>query len=298
MSSQNNLPRSESVYGALKPEIMRSFNQAASSYDNAALLQNVIGERLLERLDLVKIDPKTILDLGSATGVYSTALQKRYKSASVIGADIAWNMGAYALKQRKWFAKQRYICADAEALPFKDKSFDLVFSNLMLYWVNDPDKLFYEMQRILKPGGLIVFTTFGPDTLKEMRQSWAEVDNQVHVNRFMDMHDVGDSLSKSGFEGVVMDNENITLNYDQLADLHQDLKKLGEVNINNGRHTGLMGKARWKSYLDAYQQFTTAEGELPASWEVIYGHAWSTDKMVPLSTNNADFLGDIKITAL
>jgi malonyl-CoA O-methyltransferase len=298
MSPQSRSPRPKSVYGALKTEIIRSFNKAASSYDNSALLQNVIGERLLERLDLVKIDPEAILDLGSATGVYSTALQKRYKSASVIGADLAWNMSSYALKQRKWFAKQRYICADGESLPFKDKSFDLVFSNLMLYWVNDPDKLFSEMQRILKPGGLIVFTTFGPDTLKEMRQSWELVDNLVHVNRFMDMHDVGDSLTKSGFEGVVMDNENITVNYDQLADLHQDLKKLGEVNINFGRHLGLMGKARWNSYLDAYEKLTTTEGEFPASWEVIYGHAWSTDRIIPLNTKNSEFFSDIKIKTL
>jgi len=298
MSSQNNSAVSDPVYGAKKSELVRTFNQSVSSYDKAALLQNIIGERLLERLDLVKIDPKTILDLGSATGVYSAFLQKRYKSASVIGADISWKMSAHALKQRKWFAKQRFICADGESLPFKDKSFDLVFSNLMLYWVTDPDELFSEMQRILAPGGLIVFTTLGPDTLKEMRQSWANVDQLVHVNRFMDMHDVGDSLTKSGFEGVVMDNENITLNYEQLADLHSDLKNLGEVNLNPGRHGGLTGKVRWNRYLKAYQQHTTPEGEYPASWEVVYGHAWATDKIIPKTTKNGDFFSDIKITTL
>ncbi|PCJ45135.1 MAG: malonyl-[acyl-carrier protein] O-methyltransferase BioC [Gammaproteobacteria bacterium] len=298
MSPQNTQQSSDSAFGPSKSDIVRSLNAVVSSYDGAALLQNIVGERLIERLDLVKIQPNSIIDLGSATGVYTGLLQKRYNTASVLGVDIAWKMAAQAFKQRKWFAKQRYVCADGEYLPFADNSIDLVFSNLMLHWLDNPDYLFSEMQRVIAPGGLMMFTTFGPDTLKEMRHSWAQVDKQIHVNRFMDMHDLGDSLTKSGFEGAVMDNETITMNYDDLTDLHSDLKATGEANLNPGRHRSLTGKVRWNRYLAAYQQLRNSVGEYPASWEVIYGHAWATDKIVANTGKNVGFLGNIKINTL
>ena len=196
----------------------------------------------------------------------------------MLGVDLAWQMNAFANKQRKWLSKERYVCADAESLPFPDNSVDLVFSNLMLQWVINPDQLFQELQRVLVPGGLVMFTGFGPDTLKEMRHSWQQVDDRVHVNRFIDMHDIGDSLTNSGFSGAVMDTETITMTYETLDELHQDLRALGEVNINSGRNRNMTGKDLWRSYLQAYEQFRNNQGEYPASWEITYGHAWATEQ--------------------
>ncbi len=262
-----------------KADIAKSFNRSVKSYDNCAVIQNIVGERLSERLDLVIIEPEIIIDIGSGTGNFVRELQQRYKKKKVIGIDIADKMSAFANKQRKWLSKERYICADAEALPFTDNSVDLVFSNLMIQWLPNPDQFFEDVQRVLKPGGLLMFTSFGPDTLKEIRQSWGQVDDKIHVNRFIDMHDIGDSLTSSGFAGIVMDTETITMTYESLNDLHQDLKGLGEINLNAGRAHSLMGKMLWNKYLQAYEQFRSSNGDYPATWEIAYGHAWATDKM-------------------
>ena len=266
-------------YHISKTAIAKSFNSAANSYDASAVLQKIVGDRLFERLDLVKIEPELILDLGSGTGFFSRQLQQRYKRKKILGIDLALQMSIIANRQRKWLAKERYVCADAEHLPLADNSVDLVFSNLMLQWVLNPDQLFAEIQRVLVPGGLLMFTSFGPDTLKEMRQSWSQVDNRVHVNRFLDMHDIGDSLTNNGFAGTVMDSETITMTYQHLTELHQDLRGLGEVNMNSGRNHSLTGKAQWKNYLQAYEQARNSQGDYPASWEIAYGHAWATEKM-------------------
>ena len=266
-------------YNFSKTAIAKSFNGAVKSYDASAVVHNIVGDRLIERLDLVKIEPELIIDLGSGTGTYSRQLQQRYKKKKMLGIDLALQMSIHANRQRKWLAKERYVCADAEYLPLADNSVDLVFSNLMLHWVINPDQLFQEIQRVLVPGGLLMFTSFGPDTLKEMRQSWAQVDNNVHVNRFLDMHDIGDSLSNSGFAGIVMDSETITMTYEKLSELHQDLKNIGEVNINTGRNPYLTGKDRWNNYLRVYEQFRNNQGDYLASYEIAYGHAWATEKM-------------------
>ncbi|MCP4413674.1 MAG: malonyl-ACP O-methyltransferase BioC [Gammaproteobacteria bacterium] len=265
----------------LKSAIARSFNRAALSYDNSAVLQNVVGERLFERLDLVLVEPERVLDLGSGTGVFSRQLQGRYKKKKVLGIDLAWQMSAFANRQKKWSDRGRYICADAEYLPLADHSVDLVFSNLMLQWLPDPDRVFKEVQRVLVPGGLLMFSCFGPDTLKEMRQSWAQVDNNIHVNQFMDMHDIGDSLTNAAFSGVVMDNESISMEYESLDLLHQDLRDIGETNINVERIKGLTSKGHWREYLQAYKQFKNEQGEYMVSWEITYGHAWATE-MAPI----------------
>ena len=287
--------KDEQLYGANKQSIRRAINRHAASYDNAAVLQNIVGERLFERLELVKIKPKLILDLGCSTGNLTRQLQQRYKKAKVLGIDISDNMCRYSQQQKKWLAKERYLCADAEKLPLADNSVELVFSNLMLQWLDNPDRLFQEIQRVLVPGGLIMFTTYGPDTLKEMRQSWATIDQGIHVNRFIDMHDIGDSLTKNGFNGAVMDNEVITMTYDSIDDLHQDIKDIGEANLNKGRNKSLMKKSLWSGYIDAYQQYKTADGDIPASWEIAYGHAWANESNTSSLSSEVGFSGAIKV---
>jgi len=272
-------------YDFTKAAVARNFDRAAKSYDGSAMLHNIVGERLFERLDLVKIAPELILDLGSGTGHFARQLQKRYKKKKVLGLDLSKEMSLFANKQRKWLSRERYACADAEALPLADNSVDLVFSNLMIQWLHNPDQLFREVQRILVPGGLLMFTSFGPDTLKEMRQSWYQVDKNVHVNRFIDMHDIGDSLTNSGFAGTVMDNEAITMTYEKLSDLHSDLRGMGENNINSGRNQGMTGKELWNNYLQAYKKYCNGQGDYPATWEITYGHAWATEKVPARKTD-------------
>ncbi|RLA04928.1 MAG: malonyl-[acyl-carrier protein] O-methyltransferase BioC [Gammaproteobacteria bacterium] len=282
------MDNSNQNYTFSKRVLANSFNRAANSYDSSAILQNEVGSRLIERLELVKIEPQRIVDLGSGTGIFTAQLQAQYKKAKLLGIDLAWQMSALAKSKNRWLSKQRFICADAESLPLADNSVELVFSNLMLHWISNPDRLFREIHRVLVPGGLLMFTGFGPDTLKEMRQSWLQVDDNVHVNRFLDMHDVGDSLTNNGFEGAVMDNETITMTYENISQLHQDLHNLGEVNRNSGRNPCLTGKSRWNDYLQAYQQHRTSEGLFPASWEVVYGHAWARQDLLPTQKSGHD----------
>jgi len=171
-------------------------------------------------------------------------------------------------------SRYQFVYADAEQLPFRDASVDLIFSNLTIQWWQDLIGLFHEFRRILKPGGLLLFTTFGPDTLKELRESWSQVSDKVHVNQFVDMHDIGDALYNVQIENPVMDSERIVINYQSVKDILLDLKTLGAHNQNSGRERALTGKTRLKSMYQAYEQFYTETG-YPLTYEVLYGHAWN-----------------------
>ena len=257
-----------------KLQARRAFNRAATTYDAVAELQYEIGDRLIERLDYVRLQPARILDLGAGTGFFSAALLKRYRKADIVALDVAENMLRQVQGRGGWFRKPRCVCADAETLPFADDSFQLIFSNLMLQWSVDLEKTFQELRRVLAPGGLLMFTTFGPDTLMELRASWEKVDGFTHVNSFIDMHDVGDSLVNTRWAEPVMDSERITVTYRQLDRLMQDLKQIGAHNVTRGRPAGLTGRRRMQQLADAYEHFRE-NGVLPASYEVVYGHAWS-----------------------
>jgi malonyl-CoA O-methyltransferase len=257
-----------------KQQARRAFNKAAANYDAVAELQNEIGDRLIERLDYVRLQPARILDLGAGTGFFSSALLKRYRKADVVALDIAENMLQQVRSRGSWFRKPRCVCADGESLPFADDSFNLIFSNLMLQWCIDLEATLAELRRVLAPGGLLMFTTFGPDTLMELRASWEAVDGFTHVNSFVDMHDVGDSLMNTRWAEPVMDSERITVTYRELSTLMQDLKQIGAHNVTLGRARGLTGRQRMRQLAAAYEQFRE-EDVLPASYEVVYGHAWS-----------------------
>ena len=257
-----------------KRQARLAFERAALTYDEAAALQREIGQRLIERLQLIRLQPVAILDLGAGTGTFSKALLQRYRKADVIALDVALNMLRHTQRRGSWFRKPRCVCSDAERLPFADDSFDFIFSNLMLQWCMDLDSVFTELRRVLAPGGLLMFTTLGPDTLKELRASWEAVDGYTHVNSFIDMHDVGDALMNTHWAEPVMDAERITVTYREVRTLMQDLKHLGAHNVTVGRPRGLTGKQRWQQVAGAYEQFRV-DGVLPASYEVVYGHAWS-----------------------
>ncbi len=256
-----------------KRDVRSSFERAAADYDRVAVLQREVGERLLERLGVIKLDPQRVLDLGAGTGYISRALMKQYRGARVVALDIASPMLIQARRQCGWWRRPGFVCGDIERLPFADRSVELILSNLALQWCNGLDAAFAEFRRVLKPGGALLFTSFGPDTLRELRASWAAVDGYNHVNSFLDMHDVGDALMRAGLADPVMDVEQITLTYNEVNGLMQDLKTLGAHNVTAGRPRGLMGKGRWLHMCETYEQYRH-QGILPATYEVIYGHAW------------------------
>lgn len=263
-------------FGIDKQGVRSSFERAASEYDRVAVLQREVGDRLLDRLELIKLEPGCILDLGAGTGYISRSLIKHYRGARVVALDIAPAMLLQVRRQSGWWRRPGLVCGDIERLPFADRSVELILSNLTLQWCNDLDATFAEFRRVLKPGGALLFTTFGPDTLRELRASWSGVDDYSHVNSFLDMHDVGDALVRAGLADPVLDVERFRLTYAEVRGLVQDLKTLGAHNVTAGRPRGLTGRGRWQHMRKAYEQYRN-EGVLPATYEVIYGHAWVTE---------------------
>lgn len=273
--------------------IRRSFERAAATCDAAAVLQREVGARMAERLGVIRLEPATILDAGCGTGEALGELATRFPGARLIGLDLAWNMvgtaraktapagtGTRSLLTRllggsgvaRSVAPQ-FLCADIAALPLAAVSVDLVWSNLALQWIDEPGVAFAEFRRVLAVGGLLSFTTFGPDTLRELRAAFATVDHATHISRFIDMHDLGDMLVHAGFADPVMDMETLTLTYADANALMRELKALGAHNATSARPRGLMGRDRWRRMLAALERFRR-DGRLPASFEVIYGHAW------------------------
>ena len=261
-------------------QVRRNFARAAAGYDDVAVLQREIGSRMLERLDYVKIAPQRVLDLGCGTGASLTALATRYPKAQVLGADFCEAMLAAARAQRSrlhWllpFMRKRQaalLAADAQALPFKSGTFDLLWSNLMLHWLDDPLPVLREMLRALDVGGLVMFSTFGPDTLKELRACFS--DGGAHTQRFADMHDYGDMLVECGFSDPVMDAEVLTVTYASFDDLLRDLRRGGASCAMADRRRSLAGRSAWQAARAAYEQLRH-DGRLPATVEVVYGHAW------------------------
>lgn len=266
--------------GIDKSATRRSFERAAASYDAAAVLQREIGARLLERLEYIRLQPKTVLDLGCGTGGALDDLCQRYRGAQVIGLDFATPMLARARQRGAWRHRPHPLCADIDHLPLADDSVDLVFSNASLQWSNDLGGCFAELYRILRPNGLLLFTTFGPDTLMELRHAWAEADGGAHVSRFIDMHDIGDMLVRARFADPVMDCERLTLTYAEVRDLMADMKALGTQNRLHNRTRALTGPARLKRMQAAYARLRI-DGRLPSTWEVIYGQAWMAPHKAP-----------------
>jgi len=253
--------------------VRRSFGRSAREYDAAALLQARVRDELLERLDLVRLEPAVVLDMGAGTGHAAAALKRRYRASQVVALDLAEGMLREAGRRQTLLRRFRRVCGHAAALPLRDASVDLVFSNLMLQWCDDPDAVFRECRRVLRPGGLLTFTTFGPDTLVELRRAWASADGYTHVNRFVDMHDLGDAMVRAGLAEPVMDVERYSLTYAEVRDLMRDLKAIGAQNATAARPRGLTGRGRLRAVEQAYERHRE-EGVLPATYEAIFGQAW------------------------
>lgn len=276
----------QDAYWIDKARVRASFERAAHTYDAAAILQKSVREEMLERLDLVSLNPQAILDAGCGTGHGSFALHKRFPQAHIISLDLAMGMLQQTYAQQptlqRWMAqltgKKNLVCADIEALPLADNSVDMVWSNLAIQWCNDLDQAFAEIKRVLKPNGLLMFSTFGPDTLKELRIASAENDAMTHVSRFIDMHDIGDAMTRAGFNAPVLDVEHFTLTYGDAKSVMRDLKSIGAHNATAGRARGLVGKGFFAQLAARYEQFRQQDGKLPATFEVVYGHAWAPEQ--------------------
>jgi malonyl-CoA O-methyltransferase len=278
-----------------KRQVRRSFEHAASTYDHAAVLQREVATRALERLELVRINPSVIVDAGCGSGFALPSLHQRYPRATLVALDIAFAMLQKSRARipgwKRWsgLSKAVFVCGDNETLPLQAACAEMLWSNLSFHWANDLAALFAECRRILTPGGLLMFTTFGPDTLKELRRAWA-VDSNTHVNRFIDMHDIGDMMVAAGFSDPVMDMEYLTLTYNDIRALMRELKAVGAHNVAVGRSRGLTGKHSFQHIEMRYESLRQS-GRLPATFEVIYGHAW---KPAPRLTPEGRQIIDIK----
>ncbi len=253
--------------------VRRAFSLAAKTYSDAAALQREVNERLFERLDLLKIAPEAVLDAGAGIGFGYRSLLKRYKKAHIVALDFALPMLRELRGQSQFWRRPSCVCADIAALPFADNSFDLLYSSLALQWCEDLSPVFSEALRVLKPGGALLFSSLGPDTLYELRQSWAAVDQMPHVNVFLDMHLVGDAMLQAGLQDPVVDVERLVLTYKAPLDLLRELKHLGAQSVP-GRANRLTGKRRLGAMQEAYAAHRTEQGLYPATYEVIYGLAW------------------------
>lgn len=269
-----NTQRRDALNPALdKRRVRAAFERAAATYDRAAVLQRRVADELVERLEIVHLDPARILDVGCGTGHALAALERRFRGAEVIGLDIAQAMLRRVPRRGRWLRRRPLVAADAEALPLPSSSVELLFSNMVLQWC-DAERAMSEFVRVLRPGGLLVFSSVGPDTLFELRESWAEADGSIHVHPFADMHDVGDALLRAGFEAPVMDVERFTLTYPDVRGLLADLRALGVQNADNERRAALTGRARFRRFESAYESRRDADGRIPATYEIVYGHAW------------------------
>jgi malonyl-CoA O-methyltransferase len=259
--------------------VRRSFNKARHSFDEAAVLHREVRTRALERLQLLRKDPEVIVDLGAGTGHGSAWLKAHYPRAQVIAIDSAVGMLQESERQRGGWRRLlgrsfSRVGGDASALPLGNATVDWVFSNLMLPWCGSIEPVLAEVRRVLKPAGVFAFSSFGPDTLGELREAW-QADGNQHVHPFIDMHNLGDALVHAGFAEPVLDIERFTLTYADIKSLFKDLRAVGSCNALQHRSRGLIGRTKFDRMTAAYELQRSAN-KLPATYEVVYGQAWQS----------------------
>jgi malonyl-CoA O-methyltransferase len=258
-----------------KSIISNNFGQSANTYDQSAVLQQTVALSLIERLKLLNITPQNILDLGSGTGYLSQQLKFLYPTATIIQLDIATKMISFT-KKNKSFENTHFVCGDAEKLPFPESCFDLIISNFVFHWFLEPQNVLVQIHRALKSSGIWLFSTLGPDTLKELKMAFATIDSASHTNHFLDMHDIGDLLAATHFQNPVIDMEMLTLTYSSLEKLHQDLKLTGSYTVLRDRPLGLKTQRFREKLFSAYEVYRDHQQLLPASFEIIYGQAFGS----------------------
>ncbi|MDQ3206139.1 MAG: malonyl-ACP O-methyltransferase BioC [Pseudomonadota bacterium] len=289
-------------------QVRRSFSRAAPGYDGAAALQREAGARLMESLDyyddpaLGRPAPQVLLDVGCGPGHASAAMQERWPKAQVVALDLALPMLQQARRNHlgrpkatgflpAFLSSPRRpapVCADARTLPLREASVDVLFSNLCLQWVEDLPAVFAGFRRVLKPGGLMLLSTFGPATLHELRAAFSQADASPHVSLFPDIGQFGDALIAAGFKNPVLDRDEFVIGHEDLAGLMRELRALGATNAMVDRRRSLTGRARFTRAAQAYEAARSDRGTLPATWEVIYAQAWGPEPGVPIRVGGFD----------
>ncbi len=256
-----------------RQHIRRRFERAAATFDESDFVHTVTRDGLLARLAPLLMEARTVIDLGAATGAANRALEKRFKGASVISIDLAHGMLRKAREKRSWLSKAAFAQASADALPFPNESIDVIFSNLLLPWADDPALIFSEIARVLRKGGVFAFATLGPDSLQEIGRAWASIDDNAHVNRFPDMHNLGDGLVNAGLRDPVLDVDRLSVSYTNSARLFADLTAVGARNALNQRTHSLTGKQHYGAMVAALDEMAV-DGNLSLDLELVFGHCW------------------------
>jgi malonyl-CoA O-methyltransferase len=257
--------------------VRRGFERASQTYAGAATLQAESRQELLARLDFFPLQPTTVVDLGAGLGEGGEALRQRFPDARIIEVDLARAMLSERRRGWRFWRRRQAVCADVRQLPLPDGCVDLAFSNLMLQWCDEPALAFAEIARVLKPGGLLLASTFGPLTLQELRAAWAGVDDRPHVSDFPDLPQLATALGATGFQEPVLDRDLRTEHHRELAGIMRELRDLGARNAARDRRRALTGPARWRRMVAGYEQVRTSGG-LPVTWELIYMAAFAGDR--------------------
>jgi len=252
--------------------IRRRFERAATSFDQADFVHAATRQGLLSRLAPLLVDAGTVVDLGAATGAANRSLSKRFKGAHLISIDLAHNMLGRARSKKSWLSKSSFAQADAGALPLANASVDVVFANMLLPWFDDPGPVFSEVARVLRKGGVFAFATLGPDSLQEIRRAWQRVENSLHVNRFPDMHNLGDGLVNAGLSDPVLDVDRLSVSYESSARLFDDLTAVGGRNSLDQRTRGLTSRKRFA----AMKKGLGGQTGITLDLELVYGHCWGS----------------------
>jgi malonyl-CoA O-methyltransferase len=269
-------------------DVRRRFDGAAAQFDSVDFVHATTREGLLNRLAPMVIEPRTILDLGAATGTATRVLARRFRRARVVALDLSHNMLEQTRKKQGWLSRTSTVQADAAALPFADQSFDIVFANLLLPWVGNPARTFAEVSRVLVEDGLFLFATLGPDSLSEIRRAWASVDSGIHVNLFPDMHDIGDAAVHAGLRDPILDVDRLTITYRDASSLFRELTTMGARNSLLRRDRSLLAAKRVTAMTAALDSLRDG-GPLTLELEFVFGHCWGS------GPRSAD--GEVRIAA-
>tara|TARA_B100000787_G_scaffold150662_1_gene123337 strand:+ start:259 stop:1059 length:801 start_codon:yes stop_codon:yes gene_type:complete len=254
------------------------FDRHAKTYDQYSSLQNKISDNLFKKLDLIELKPNLILDLGCGTGRNGRIMKEKYKNIKIINYDFSVNMLLEAKKKQYKILdnKSDFVCGDIEELSFSENTFDVIWSTSSLQWCNNLSDIFKKAKVILKPGGLFIFSTFGPNTLFELRNITKKISNYQKTNNFLGALSIEDKLINEGFIDPIVDSEEFCLTYKDINKLFLDLRKIGATSGFKNRKIGLSGKSFLKLISDGYKEYSY-DGIFPATYEAIYGYAWNTN---------------------
>lgn len=266
-----------------------AFERAGATFADACVVHDWARQRLLERLEYLRVDPQIVIDLGCATGAGATAMASRFPAAHVLAVDSSQSMLRAARRAAAGHSRRHVVAGDAQKLPLRSRSVSAILANLVLPWCS-PEHAFGEAARVLEPGGFLMFATLGPDTLQEVRRAWGRVDDRIHVHAAFEMHDLGDLAVAAGLQEPVMDIERLVLTYTDVRDLVRDLRACGAVNTAAGRRRALTGPQRWRAFVDALHQGRQGD-RFEVTIELIFGQAWGR----PSATRRGRGSGEIVV---